>query len=184
MRYIHAASLVMALMAQPLVPLHGQEQADGDGVLRAALHYLFVQAQERGLPLTGGVRLDPRPLQIRWTPGPDPKALGPVWPPVWGPERSSDRLRGISRDLSVAPARMEEGVSCTKGRRDCSIRGADVVVSVSDPVFAGGGARILVHQLRAAAGADAPLSMSTHVYTLTRAGGRWQVTDVYVVGGT
>jgi hypothetical protein len=79
---------------------------------------------------------------------------------------------------------MEESVSCTKGRRNCSIRGADVIVALSEPVFAGGGARILVHQLRATSGPDAPLSMATHVYTLTAAGGRWQVSDVYVMGGT
>jgi hypothetical protein len=161
-----------------------QERPGDDCVLRATLSHFVQLDREAASRGPEAVRLDSRPLQARWSEGPDPRLL-PPWPmePAASAERDPKRMAGITRGIAT-PGTSDAVIECPKelGSGGCHMHGALMLIQASEPVVRDDRARVFVRKLRLRPSTYQSLGESFYVVTLARSGSGWTVTGALLFG--
>jgi hypothetical protein len=177
-------AVLAAVCVAPFAAAAQGSPAD-DCVLRATLSHFVQLDREAASRGPEAVRLDPRPLQARWSEGPDPRIL-PPWPMEPANDaavRDPERMAGITRGVAT-PGTSKAVIQCPKewGTGSCHMHGALMLIQASEPVVTGDRAKVFVRKLRLRPAGYQSLGESFFVVTLTRTGRGWTVTDALLFG--
>jgi len=174
--------LVAALVALGLggLSVAAQGRPEDRAVLRATLSH-FVQLDREGAGRgPQAVKLDPRPLPVRWSEGPDPRVLPPypTQPADGAAERGAERMADITRGIAT-PGTSRAVIQCPGelGSGSCHMNGAVMLIQASEPAIRESTARVFVRKLRLVPSTHQSLAESFFVVTLSRSDDGWRVTE-------
>jgi|GEM_PF-6358635 len=171
---LRAPGMFLAIVLMLVASSSAQEQSEADRILRVVLTHLRHAVRDGGTTTAGKVGFDPRPVQVRLTPGLELRPLPPLGPPAWGEERSPGQFAAITRDIATA-SRFDTALVCPPRGRRCELRGAALVIAASEPIIDGGRARVFVWERHRSAAAREGVVEALLEISLVRAGDGWKV---------
>ncbi len=172
------SAIIVALIASIAVPLAAQSIADEDLVLAAIIQH---KLDQRSTPAP--IKIDPRPISIEWTTGPNPRPMGGTV--RWGENRGLERMATLTGGNDVLSGTLESTVLCRptpSGRPSCSFVGTDLFIAASRPMLVDGTARMLLEVWMPTGDTSWPVNWASFLYTLARTSNGWAISKEEILG--